>query len=110
MAHRKTNAPRRGSLGVRPRKRASKLVPRVKSWPEINLAEPRLLGFLGYKVGMTHVILIDDRPGTPTYGKEIFVPATVIETPQMIPIAARVYGINEYGGLGLLKDVWIERG
>ncbi len=108
MAHRKTKAPRRGSLGFRPRKRASEFIPRVKSWPSPQLDTPRLLGFLGYKVGMSHVILVDDRPGTPTYGKEIFVPVTIVETPQMIPIALRVYGVNEYGGLGLLKDVWIE--
>ncbi|MEM1608748.1 MAG: 50S ribosomal protein L3, partial [Ignisphaera sp.] len=99
MAHRKTSAPKRGSLGVRPRKRASEIIPRVKNWPIIQTDTPKLLGFLGYKVGMTHVILVDDRPGTPTQGKEIFVPVTIIETPQMVPIAMRVYGINEYGGL-----------
>uniref|UniRef100_A0A7C4FGB8 Large ribosomal subunit protein uL3 n=1 Tax=Ignisphaera aggregans TaxID=334771 RepID=A0A7C4FGB8_9CREN len=108
MAHRKTSAPKRGSLGVRPRKRATEFIPRVKSWPLLQLETPRVLGFIGYKVGMTHVILVDDRPGTPTQGKEVFVPVTIIETPPAIPIAVRVYGINEYGGYSLLKDVWIE--
>jgi large subunit ribosomal protein L3 len=108
MAHRKTHAPKRGSLGVRPRKRSSEFIPNVKSWPSPSLDNPKALGFLGYKVGMTHVVVIDDRPGTPTQGKEIFVPVTIIETPPMIPIAIRVYGINAYGGYSVLKDVWIE--
>ncbi|MEM0110945.1 MAG: 50S ribosomal protein L3, partial [Desulfurococcus sp.] len=34
MGHRKLHAPRHGSLGVRPRKRAEELTPRVKRWPE----------------------------------------------------------------------------
>ncbi len=108
MAHRKTSAPKRGSLGVRPRKRASEFIPHIRSWPSLQLESPRIIGFLGYKVGMTHVILVDDRPGTPTQGKEIFVPVTIIETPPVIPIALRVYGINEYGGYAVLKDIWIE--
>ncbi|MCI4437893.1 MAG: 50S ribosomal protein L3 [Ignisphaera sp.] len=108
MAHRKTKAPRRGSLGVRPRKRASEFIPHIRSWPSPSIEEPRLLAFLGYKVGMTHVILIDDRPGSPTYGKEIFVPVTIIETPPAVPIALRVYGVNEFGGYSVLKDVWID--
>ncbi|MEM1736041.1 MAG: 50S ribosomal protein L3, partial [Ignisphaera sp.] len=37
MAHRKTSAPKRGSLGVRPRKRASRIVPRIRSWPNVSL-------------------------------------------------------------------------
>ena len=108
MAHRKTNAPRRGSLGFRPRKRASRLVPRVKSWPEVNLDKPRLLGFLAYKAGMTHVFMIDDRPNTPTYGKEIFVPVTILEAPPVIPIAIRAYKLVPGYGYLTLTDVWIE--
>jgi len=108
MAHRKTHAPRRGSLGVRPRKRAEELVPKVRNWPSINLPEPRLLGFIAYKAGMTHVHLIDDHPGSPTYGKEVFRPVTILEAPPVIPIALRVY--RHVPGVGLLafKDVWIE--
>ncbi|MEM4515169.1 MAG: 50S ribosomal protein L3, partial [Ignisphaera sp.] len=108
MAHRKTSAPKRGSLGVRPRKRASEFIPTIKSWPNINVNNPLLLGFLGYKVGMTHVIVIDDRPGSPTEGREIFIPVTIVEVPPMIPIALRVYGANGYGGLRVMQDVWIE--
>jgi len=105
MARRKHSAPRRGSLGVRPRKRAVKFVPRVKSWPEPEIEKPQPLAFLGYKAGMTHIFMIDDRPGSPTYEQEIFVPVTVIETPPMIPIASRFY-ISTVGGLRLLTEVW----
>jgi large subunit ribosomal protein L3 len=106
MAHRKTSAPRRGSLGVRPRKRASSIIPKVKSWPEIDSTTPKLLAFLGYKVGMTHVIMVDDRPGSITEGKEIIVPVTIIETPPMVPIALRTYTYNSWGGLQTFIDVW----
>ncbi|MCD6278875.1 MAG: 50S ribosomal protein L3 [Desulfurococcales archaeon] len=107
MARRKYSAPRRGSLGVRPRKRAAMFIPRVRSWPEVDFAEPKPLAFLGYKAGMTHVIMIDDRPGTRTYGQEVHVPVTVIETPPMIALAARFY-IPTVAGLKCLTEVWTE--
>lgn len=105
MARRKWSAPRRGSLGVRPRKRAAEFVPSVRTWPEVSLGSPKPLAFLGYKVGMTHVILVDDHPGRPTYGQEIFVPVTVVETPPMIPLAARFYEAT-VAGLRTLSEVW----
>ncbi len=107
MARRKYSAPRRGSLGVRPRKRAAEFIPRVRSWPEVSFETPKILGFLGYKAGMTHLIMIDDRPGTLTEGKEIFVPVTVIETPPMVPVAARFY-IRTSRGLQTLTEVWTQ--
>ncbi len=107
MARRKYSAPRRGSLGVRPRKRASEFVPRIRSWPEVDFAEPKPLAFLGYKAGMTHVIMIDDRPGTRTYGQEIHVPVTVIETPPMVALAARFY-VPTVSGLNCLTEVWTD--
>lgn len=106
MARRKYSAPRRGSLGVRPRKRASKFVPRVKTWPEVNFDEPRPLAFLGYKAGMTHVMMIDDRPGTLTYGQEIAVPVTVVETPPMVVVGARFYEAT-VAGLKTLTELWV---
>ncbi|MEM2005701.1 MAG: 50S ribosomal protein L3 [Zestosphaera sp.] len=105
MARRKWSAPRRGSLGVRPRKRAAEFVPSVRSWPEVGFETPKPLAFLGYKVGMTHVIMVDDREGRPTHGQEIFVPVTVIETPPMIPLAARFYEAT-LSGLRTLTEVW----
>lgn len=106
MGHRKKSAPRRGSLGVRPRKRAARIVPRVKSWPEVTSEEPLLLGFAGYKAGMTHAIIIDDRPSTLTSGKEIFIPITVLETPPLIILGIRGYKYHVSTGLRCIGEVW----
>jgi large subunit ribosomal protein L3 len=106
VARRKQSAPRRGSLGVRPRKRAARLLPKVRSWPRVDLAEPRPLAFVGYKAGMTHAIIIDNRPGSLTYGQEVAVAVTVIETPPVIPVAARFYTYGAFGNLETFTEVW----
>ena len=80
----------------------------MRSWPEPQLDRPTLLGFIGYKVGMTHAIIIDDREGSPTYGREIFAPVTVVETPPIIPLAFRVYSRDPNRGLYTLTEGWIE--
>ena len=108
MGARKKHAPRRGSLGFSPRKRASRLVPRVKTWPDVELGRPSLLAFLGYRVGMTHVYMIDDRPGSPTFGREIFVPVTIVETPPVFVAAVRLYGYDPNRGLYALGEAWAE--
>jgi len=98
----KIHRPRRGSLAYSPRKRAKSVVPRIKTWPKDS--EVRMLGFAGYKAGMTHILVVDDRPGL-TKGKEIFMPVTVVEVPPLF-----VYGIRAYrqGYLGLetATEVW----
>ncbi len=99
----KYHRPRRGSLAFSPRKRAKSIIPRVRSWPECE--EVRMQGFAGYKAGMTHVIMIDDRKNSPTYGEEIVVPVTVIETPPMKVAAVRVYRKTQYG-LQIAAEVW----
>ncbi len=101
----KEHRPRRGSLGFSPRKRAKSIIPRIRSWPSSN--ETRLLGFAGYKAGMTHVIMIDDRKNSPTYGDEIVVPVTVIETPPLKVMGIRVYKNTEYG-LKIVREVWTD--
>ncbi len=100
----KYSRPRRGSLAFSPRKRASSIVPRIRSWPDYE-GEPKLLGFAGYKAGMTHVIIIDDRKNSPTYGEEIVVPVTVIECPPMKVMGIRVYKNTPYG-LQIAGEVW----
>lgn len=106
MGARKKRAPRRGSLGFSPRKRASRLVPRIKSWPHVDVGKPIPLAFLGYKAGMTHVFIVDDRPDSPTYGKEIFVPVTIVETPPVYVLALRLYGYDPNRGLYTLGEAW----
>jgi large subunit ribosomal protein L3 len=101
----KYHKPRSGSLAFSPRKRAKSIIPRVRSWPECN--EVRLQGFAGYKAGMTHVVLIDDRKNSMTYGEEVVVPVTVIETPPMKVAGIRVYKKTQYG-LQIAGEVWAE--
>lgn len=99
----KEHRPKRGSLAFSPRKRAKRIVPRIRSWPECN--EVRLQGFAGYKAGMTHVVMIDDRKNSLSYGEEVIIPVTVIETPPMKVAGIRVYKETQYG-LKILKEVW----
>lgn len=98
--------PRRGSRAYYPRKRARSIVGRVGYWPEAE-GPPHLLGFAGYKAGMTHVFMIEDREKSPDYGKEVMTPVTVIETPPMLVCALRAY-IREVDSLRPLTEVWME--
>ncbi|MEM1524937.1 MAG: 50S ribosomal protein L3 [Nitrososphaerales archaeon] len=91
MGHRKHNAPRRGSLAFRPRARTSHIVPLIRTWPEIPSDKPTLLGHAGFKAGCIHVITIDDREGTPNFGKPLFNAATVLVTPPLY-----IYGLRAY--------------
>ena len=92
----KINRPRRGSLAFSPRKRAKSPIPKYQSWPLYEGA-PVLQGFAGYKVGMTHVIMVDDHKSSPTEGKEIMVPVTVVEVPSMKVAAIRAYSRDTNG-------------
>ncbi|BCU67521.1 50S ribosomal protein L3 [Sulfolobales archaeon HS-7] len=78
---------------MRPRKRSVKFLPRPRTWPHVE--KPTLLGFVGYKVGMTHAFAIDQTPGSPTFGKEVFTPVTVIETPPVFILGIKAYIIKD---------------
>ncbi len=106
MGHRRTHAPRRGSLAFRPRVRAKSIVARIRSWPEIE-GPPKLLAFAGYKVGMTHVVMIEDWPNAPLYGREVIRPVTIIETPPLFVCAIRAYERTSYG-LKTFSEAWCE--
>jgi len=97
--------PRRGSLAFSPRKRAKSQIPTMRSWSKGN-NEPKLGGFAGYKVGMTHVIMMDDMPNSLTEGTEISVPVTVLEVPAMKIAAIRVYGEPGPYGTKILGEAW----
>ncbi|MGD0978548.1 MAG: 50S ribosomal protein L3 [Candidatus Bathyarchaeia archaeon] len=107
MGHRKTHAPRHGSLAYLPRKRAEHLLARINFWPVIEAETPRLLGFIAYKAGMTHVFAIEDRKRSPDFGKEVIRAATVLETPPLLICAIRAYTRN-VDGLRTLTEAWIE--
>jgi large subunit ribosomal protein L3 len=94
----KINRPRRGSMGVYPRKRATDIVPRVRTWPDVNLGRPALLGFAAYKVGMAHVVVVDDRPTSPLYGKEVVKAVTVLDAPPLYVWGFRLYTLDPTTG------------
>ncbi|RQG91339.1 50S ribosomal protein L3 [Natrarchaeobius halalkaliphilus] len=100
------NAPRKGSLGFGPRQRATSEVPRFNSWPDDD-GQPTLQGFAGYKAGMTHVVMVDDKANSSTEGMEQTVPVTIVETPPMRAVALRAYENTPYG-MKPVTEVWTD--
>jgi large subunit ribosomal protein L3 len=76
----------------------------IRYWPEVG-GPPRLLGFPGYKAGMTHAYVVDANEHSVLRGKEIFTPATVLDAPPLFVLGIRGYGM---GGAGLkcLAEAW----
>lgn len=99
----KAHRPRRGSIAYSPRIRARSEIPRVRAWPVKK--EAKLMGFAGYKAGMTHVIMKDDIPNSLTTGMEISVPVTILEVPAMKVAAIRVYNNTTYGAHAI-AEAW----
>ena len=87
---------RHGSMQFWPRKRAKRIYPRTRSWPDLDGA--KLLGFAGYKAGMTQVS-IRDNTNSITKGQIISVPATIIECPPLKPLSLRFYKHHSYGSV-----------
>lgn len=85
----KAHKPRSGSMQYWPRKRAPRAYARVHAWPESK--ETKLLGFAGYKVGMTHVIATDAYKNSLTKGEEVSIPATIVECPPLKIAYVRFY-------------------
>jgi len=103
----KEHAPKHGSLAYLPRKRAKSILTRIRYWPEIKADTPRLLGFIGYKAGMTHTVVIEDQKRSPNFGKEVVRAATVIETPPLLICGIRAYVKTPYG-LRTFTEAWME--
>ncbi|HDM23081.1 MAG TPA: 50S ribosomal protein L3 [Methanomicrobia archaeon] len=97
----KGHRPRRGSLAYSPRKRAKRIYPRIGSWPKIE--DCKLLDFPGYKAGMTHILKIDDRKHAITKGKEVQIPATIVETPPIY-----IAGVRFYRDGKVLTEIWAD--
>lgn len=85
----KRKNPRHGSMQFWPRVRAKRIYPRIRSWKRTDKAQ--LLGFPCYKVGMTHMMGIDNRKASITKGEEIFLPVTVLECPPIRILSIRFY-------------------
>ncbi len=102
----KESKPRRGSLQFYPRKRAKRIYPRIKSYPEEEKIE--LLAFAGYKAGMAHAVILDTNKNSPTYGKEIVVPVTILDCPPLKVVGIRFYKKTSKG-LKVLGEVWAKK-
>ncbi len=108
MGHRKTHAPKHGSLAYLPRHRAKKPTARIRYWPEIKSESPKLLGFsAAYKAGMTYVFTIEDRKRSPHFGKEVARAATILETPPILVCGIRTYTKTPYG-LQNISEAWMK--
>lgn len=81
--------PHRGSLQFWPRKRARRKYARVNSWK--NTSDTKVLGFMGYKAGMTHILVKKPHPTAPNKTIDVQIPVTILECPPM-----KVYGLRYY--------------
>jgi large subunit ribosomal protein L3 len=100
------HAPRKGSMGYSPRKRARSHIPHFKSWPKDG-DSPKLQGFAGYKAGMTHAFVVDYRPTSTTSRQEVQIPVTVVEVPPIKIAAVRGYESTPYG-LRTAGEAWAD--
>ncbi|MBI2541123.1 50S ribosomal protein L3 [Candidatus Woesearchaeota archaeon] len=91
----RTRKPRAGSMQFWPRVRAKETTPRIRNWAKSSEVKP--LGFAGYKVGMTHLMITDSNANSLTKGKEIFCPVTVIECPPIKTASIRFYKKTQNG-------------
>lgn len=108
MSHRKYEAPRHGSLGFLPRKRAKKQRGRVRSFPKDDASKaPHLTAFLGYKAGMTHILREVNKPGSKLHQKEIVEAVTIIETPPIVVVGLVGY-VETPRGLKALSTLWAQ--
>ncbi len=90
------NKPRSGSMSFYPRVRADSIVPKFNSFGgvEKTIKGCKPLCFYAIKAGSTYVMAKNAKKGSSSYGQEISVPVTVIETPDLKVVGARFYKHN----------------
>ena len=91
----KKSSPRHGSMQFWPRKRAKRHFARVRSFVKNDEVKPA--GFAGYKIGMTHITVIDNRKNSLTKGEELTFPVTLVEVPNLFVYGVRLYKENDDG-------------
>jgi len=107
MSHRKFECPRHGSLGFLPRKRASTIRGRIRTFPRDDAEKkPHLTAFMGYKAGMTHVLREIHFPASKMWhNRETCEAVTIVECPPMVVVGLVGY-IETPNGLRALTTVW----
>ena len=91
----KSHKPRSGSLQVWPRVRSQRIYSNIKSWFKSD--SQNVIGFAGYKAGMTHIFEKSTNPMTKNMN--VFTPVTIIECPPLKPLSLRFYNKTPYGFL-----------
>jgi large subunit ribosomal protein L3 len=79
---------------------------RIRTW--FPAKDAKLLGFAGYKAGMTHIIQIDNRSTSLSKGEEIATPVTIIECPPMKIVGFKTFK-QQYGGKQVAQFKWAEK-
>ncbi len=102
------NAPRRGSMQIWPRKRAKRMVARVRTFYG-NPKETKPLAFLGYKAGMSHAQVRDNNPNSTSKSQIISIPVTIIECPPIKPYSIRFYKRSNSLGLQVTSEIYSEK-
>ena len=85
-----------------PRVRSRYTTARIRNWALSKDTRP--LGFAGYKVGMTHLMINDNRQHSLTKGAEIFCPVTIIECPPLKTFSIMFYK-NFNNGAKLVSQI-----
>ncbi len=98
--------PRRGSMGYYPRVRSKRMQGDIRSWPSGD-GTAKIQAFAGYKVGMTHVEMVDYRQKSVTAGQNIMSAVTVIEVPPLSVAGIRYYD-ETLEGLRIVYEKWAE--
>ncbi|MBT4605076.1 50S ribosomal protein L3 [archaeon] len=96
----KAHNPRRGSMQFWPRRRSKHSFVKVRSWATDGAAK-KALGLIGFKAGMTHVQVTDNRSKSMTKGEKINIPVTIVECPNMLAYGVALY--SRCKTLGLKK-------
>ena len=103
----KRHAPRAGSMQYWPRKRARRSHARIRDH-KTGLKESGPAGFAGYKIGMTHITIVDNRPNSMTKGEEIALPVTIIECPSLYVYGIRAYAQDPVEGLKAVSEAVVK--
>ena len=86
----------RGSRQYWPHRRAQKRMPRVRSYMQRSQI-PKITNFVGFKVGMTNITVIDDSEA-PSKQQEVERACTIVEIPEIELYGMRLYSKNKFTG------------
>ena len=70
-----------------------RIYPKVRSWSD----QKKILGFAGYKAGMTHIQIKDNNPHSHTRNETVAHAVTVVECPPLKVYSVRFYETTPYG-------------